>query len=56
MITDYTAEDSPVVVTLDVNAKNTRSHGNRQSTDMNNTNTLEAGNEEELLLTRVTLL
>ena len=56
MITEYTAKDAPAVITLDVNANNSRSHGNRQSTNINDDSTVETDNETEILCTPVKLL
>ena len=56
MITDYTTKDASTFVTLNVNRNNIQSQSNRQSTNINNDNTIEAGNKTEILRTRVTLL
>ena len=42
IITEYNVKDSPVVITLDVNANNGQSQVNLQSTDINNYNTFVA--------------
>ena len=55
-ITEYAAKVTPAVVTIGVNTKNSRYQGNCQSTHMNNDGTVEAGNETEIICTRVTLL
>ena len=46
MLTEYTMKDSPTVVTLDVNTNSSRSQGNPQPTDMNDDETVEAGNKK----------
>ena len=45
MITDYTKKYALSSVTLDVNANNSQSQGNVQSTYMKNRRTVESGNE-----------
>ena len=55
-ITDTNTKNSPAVVTPDVNSYNRQSHKSCRSTNMNDENTVESGNETELLCTRVTLL
>ena len=56
MITEYTAKYAPSVLTLDVNSDNSLSQDNRQSTDMNNDDAVEVGNETEILCVRVDFL
>ena len=56
MITDYTAKDAPAVFTLEVNSNNSQYQGNPKSTDINYDETVEAGNETEIICTWVTLL
>ena len=56
MITEYTTKEAPDVVTLDVKSDISRSQHSRQSTYINNDDTVEAGHETEILCTQVTLL
>ena len=56
MITEYTAKDAPAAVKLNVNANRIKYQGNRQSTNMKNDDTVEAGNETEILCTQVIVL
>ena len=56
MITEYNANDDTIVVTLNINANSSRSQGNHQYTNINDDDTVEAGNEKEILCTQVTLL
>ena len=45
MITEYTVKDAPAIVTLNVNTKDRRSQGNRQSTYMNDEDMVEEINK-----------
>ena len=56
MITEYTAKENTTVVIADVKSNKIWSHGNRQSTDMNDDGTVEAGNDTEIIWMQVTLL
>ena len=56
MITEYTTKDTPVIFTINVNANIRRSQVNHQSTNKNDDDTSEAGNETEILFVHVTLL
>ena len=56
MITDTTAKNAPAVVDLYVNSNNRQSHYSCQSTDTNNDNTVEAGNNTELLCMSINML
>ena len=56
MIMDYIVKDAPAVITLGVNSDNRQYNDSHQYTDMDENGIVEAGNETELLYTRVTLL
>ena len=56
IIMEYTAKYTPAVVTLDLNANISRSQGNRQSTDINDDDTVEGGSNTKILRTQVTQL
>ena len=53
---DYIVKDAPAVITLGVNSDNRQYNDSHQYTDMDKNDIVEAGNETELLYTRVTLL
>ena len=53
---DYIVKDAPAVITLGVNSDNRQYNDSHQYTDMDENDIVEAGNETELLYTRVTLL
>ena len=54
MTTETTAKDAPTIFTLNIDAGNSQLQDSRQA--MNVDGTVEAGNDTELLCTRVTLL
>ena len=56
MITDTTAKESPIVVTPNVNSDNRQYYDSHQYTNINDNNTVEAGNKTELLCMQLTLL
>ena len=56
MILRYTTKDAPAIITFDVNANKNWSQGNRKYTNMNSDNTVEEGNETEILCTGVNFL
>ena len=55
IITDYTTKGATTVITLDANSNTGRSQENRQSTNKNNENMVEAVNETKILCMWVTL-